>query len=924
MRISPPQPSSPAVLRNQKPFSPPENGQSASRRPLPIPPVQEKHLSKSFSQTPSSTRSMGTNSSHQLPKIPSNKPRFDFRESSFTANLSADSSPTNLPGSQRASLGGLKTSNNPPAAKPTRTSLFVPKSTSKPNSQQEEVGGMELGSSPSVNRGLGNNPSGIATLGKVYSGTGQSIKAKASEPDFLQKGKPHGFGSPSVFTRLRANSHSQIDPKSTKPSLSRSNLNGKSAHFPTPNGSPKSLGKEKTKPEKPSRSAGRAHPIGSSSDQSKLSTPPKSTHTKGATNVKPGADATMADGPTNLLQAQYHTSATDTKPSFKKVTPGSTNSIQPRLLTHSPAKYIGPTTPSASNIARKNLTPKASPTASPITSNSELRKSASNTNGNAYPNHHASSPQTASGNDSLPTPSKLAQSKLRSTPNKMKPTKSSGIGSELSGSTMRDSPLASETKSSLGLTNIKVPSTSGKGHSMISTPVKEMVAKSGKPFSNQSPIGGKSNPSSRTSSVQDISGVDRSMSSLEISTKAMDPLTVLKANVHKLSLYERGEILEYPRIYFYGENIVKKPVKGDGNTNFGYDDERGDYQIVLHDHLIYRYEVLEILGKGSFGQVIKAFDHKTDQVVAIKMIRNKSRFHTQALIEVKILESIRKWDPDDAHNLVHMHDHFYFRNHLCIAFELLSINLYEFIKSNSFKGCSINLIRRFTIQIIRALTLLSKHRVIHCDLKPENILLKSTSKSAIKVIDLGSSCLETELGGRPFLNLDGTPKVVINSKGKRRYPGTRPLTQVLKCTDEPFLDFITRCLEWDPEKRIKPDEAMQHRWIQATSNDARLVQPRSTTPRTNSNPTTPQHSRKLPAKSSKDFKYTSPHVTPCASRNQAESASAPISRTSRRIRLTPTMLRASIPRTPTPTPDSFHSPINDTPLNAIYAHYSIE
>ena len=35
--------------------------------------------------------------------------------------------------------------------------------------------------------------------------------------------------------------------------------------------------------------------------------------------------------------------------------------------------------------------------------------------------------------------------------------------------------------------------------------------------------------------------------------------------------------------------------------NFGYDDERGDYQVVVKDHLAYRFEVIDKLGSGSFG-----------------------------------------------------------------------------------------------------------------------------------------------------------------------------------------------------------------------------------------------------------------------------------------------------------------------------------
>jgi dual specificity tyrosine-phosphorylation-regulated kinase 2/3/4 len=112
----------------------------------------------------------------------------------------------------------------------------------------------------------------------------------------------------------------------------------------------------------------------------------------------------------------------------------------------------------------------------------------------------------------------------------------------------------------------------------------------------------------------------------------------------KLSAYELQEMQEFKEIYFCGTNPAKKPAApGKPDNNFGYDDERGDYLVVNHDHLAYRYEIIDLLGRGSFGQVLQCKDHKTGRSVAIKLIRNKKRFHHQALVEVKILENLTKW-----------------------------------------------------------------------------------------------------------------------------------------------------------------------------------------------------------------------------------------------------------------------------------------
>ena len=88
-----------------------------------------------------------------------------------------------------------------------------------------------------------------------------------------------------------------------------------------------------------------------------------------------------------------------------------------------------------------------------------------------------------------------------------------------------------------------------------------------------------------------------------------------------------------------------------------------------------------------------------------------------------------KLDKNDDHHLLRLKDTFIHRQHLCLVFELLSVNLYELIKQNQFRGLSTTLVRVFAQQLLNGLSLLNKARLIHCDLKPENILLKKYAAS---------------------------------------------------------------------------------------------------------------------------------------------------------------------------------------------------
>ncbi|XP_041059126.1 dual specificity tyrosine-phosphorylation-regulated kinase 4 isoform X2 [Carcharodon carcharias] len=211
-----------------------------------------------------------------------------------------------------------------------------------------------------------------------------------------------------------------------------------------------------------------------------------------------------------------------------------------------------------------------------------------------------------------------------------------------------------------------------------------------------------------------------------------------------LTNYEHKEVLNYEEVWFLGLNTQKIEGSSDKQHNNGYDDEHGSYIEVLHDHIAYRYEILEVIGKGSFGQVVKCMDHKANELVAIKIIRNRKRFQHQAFVELKILDILQKKDKDGSNNVIHMKEYFYFRNHLYISFELLGMNLYELIQKNNFQGFTISLICRFAYTLLKSLQMLFREKIIHCDLKPENILLCPKGQGLIKVIDFGSSCFENQ------------------------------------------------------------------------------------------------------------------------------------------------------------------------------------
>ena len=251
---------------------------------------------------------------------------------------------------------------------------------------------------------------------------------------------------------------------------------------------------------------------------------------------------------------------------------------------------------------------------------------------------------------------------------------------------------------------------------------------------------------------------------------------------------------------------------------------------------------------------------------------------------------LKENDQDNVERVVKLIDYFVWRNHLCLVFDLFSINLYEFIKIYDYQGFDYGLIRRFAIQLLSALKYMKSLGIIHCDLKPENILMKQKDKSGIVVADFGSGCLENEivytyiqsrfyrapdimLGLFPYtqqidmwsfgcilielftgfplfpgtnereqiqlvIDVIGHPNASVLSRAtrknmfnqfkddappihanqvlsmKEREERLRYIMQKLREVPDPsFVNLIASCLEWDPLKRLSPEEGLNHEWI---------------------------------------------------------------------------------------------------------------
>ncbi|XP_061522710.1 pre-mRNA processing factor 4Bb [Phycodurus eques] len=209
---------------------------------------------------------------------------------------------------------------------------------------------------------------------------------------------------------------------------------------------------------------------------------------------------------------------------------------------------------------------------------------------------------------------------------------------------------------------------------------------------------------------------------------------------------------------------VGKDFKENPNLRDNWTDAEGYYRVNIGETLDKRYDVYGYTGQGVFSNVIRARDTaRAGQEVAVKIIRNNELMQKTGLKELEFLKKLNDADPDDKFHCLRLFRHFYHKQHLCLVFEPLSMNLREVLKKyGKDVGLHIKAVRSYSQQLFLALKLLKRCNILHADIKPDNILVNE-SKTILKLCDFGSASHVADNDITPYLvsRFYRAPEIII-------------------------------------------------------------------------------------------------------------------------------------------------------------------
>ncbi|XP_036414703.1 pre-mRNA processing factor 4Bb isoform X2 [Colossoma macropomum] len=209
---------------------------------------------------------------------------------------------------------------------------------------------------------------------------------------------------------------------------------------------------------------------------------------------------------------------------------------------------------------------------------------------------------------------------------------------------------------------------------------------------------------------------------------------------------------------------IGKDFKENPNLRDNWTDSEGYYRVNIGEMLDKRYDVYGYTGQGVFSNVVRARDTaRAGQEVAVKIIRNNELMQKTGLKELEFLKKLNDADPDDKFHCLRLFRHFYHKQHLCLVFEPLSMNLREVLKKyGKDVGLHIKAVRSYSQQLFLALKLLKRCNILHADIKPDNILVNE-SKTILKLCDFGSASHVADNDITPYLvsRFYRAPEIII-------------------------------------------------------------------------------------------------------------------------------------------------------------------
>ena len=143
------------------------------------------------------------------------------------------------------------------------------------------------------------------------------------------------------------------------------------------------------------------------------------------------------------------------------------------------------------------------------------------------------------------------------------------------------------------------------------------------------------------------------------------------------------------------------------------------------------YRILSKKGEGTFSEVMRAVNIKSQRHFAIKCMKRK----VDTIEEVNHLFEIQALRKFANHpHIVQLYDVLYEDRRLAIVFELMDMNLYEAIKDRKMYLPE-HRVSRWMYQLFLALDYMHANHMFHRDVKPENLLIVG---DVLKLADLGS------------------------------------------------------------------------------------------------------------------------------------------------------------------------------------------